>query len=99
MASNIITEVECNIEAGREMEKAYHLLDGGVYENPDESIQMVQEALVADIKQDVYLYGTYPQDLKPEPVDYGEFLEKVEAVEKKVLRWPDYWTQNDVSLG
>lgn len=79
------------------LNEQYHLLDGGVYDNPDITIQRAMDMVIADLKEprfsavteqyyrDEYLQGEVYAGSEIEIVDYEELLEKAEEVERADL--------------
>lgn len=79
------------------LNEQYHLLDGGVYDNPDITIQRVMDMVIADLKEprfssvteqyyrDEYLQGEVYAGSEVELVDYEELSEKAEEVERADL--------------
>lgn len=72
-------------------DEEYHLLDGGVYDNLDVSIDELMQEISSELKQPIYdserdtyshtaVQGNIRQGDIPIPVDYEELLEKTEAV-------------------
>ena len=76
------------------LDEQYHLLDGGVYDNPDITIQRAMDMVIADLKEprfsavteqyyrDEYLQGEVYAGSEVEIVDYEELSEKAEEVEQ-----------------
>ena len=79
------------------LNEQYHLLDGGVYDNPDITIQRAMGMVIADLKEprfsavteqyyrDEYLQGEVYAGSEVEIVDYEELSEKAEQVEQAEL--------------
>ena len=79
------------------LNEQYHLLDGGVYDNPDITIQRAMDMVIADLKEprfstvteqyyrDDYLQGEVYAGSEIEIVDYEELSEKAEQVEQADL--------------
>ena len=79
------------------LNEQYHLLDGGVYDNPDITIQRAMDMVIADPKEprfsavteqyyrDEYLQGEVYVGSEVEIVDYEELSEKAEEVEQADL--------------
>lgn len=79
------------------LNEQYHLLDGGVYDNPDITIQRAMDMVIADLKEprfsavteqyyrDEYLQGEVYAGSEVEIVDYEELSEKAEQVEQAEL--------------
>ena len=79
------------------LNEQYHLLDGGVYDNPDITIQRAMDMVIADLKEprfsavteqyyrDEYLQGEIYVGSEVEIVDYEELSEKAEEVEQSDL--------------
>ena len=79
------------------LNELYHLLDGGVYDNPDITIQRAMDMVITDLKEprfsavteqyyrDEYLQGEVYAGSEIEIVDYEELLEKAEEVERADL--------------
>ena len=79
------------------LNEQYHLLDGGVYDNPDITIQRAMDMVIADLKEprfsavteqyyrDEYLQGEVYAGSEVEIVDYEELSEKAEKVEQSDL--------------
>ena len=79
------------------LNEQYHLLDGGVYDNPDITIQRAMDMVIADLKEprfsavteqyyrDEYLQGKVYAGSEVEIVDYEELSEKAEEVEQADL--------------
>ena len=79
------------------LNEQYHLLDGGVYDNPDITIQRAMDMVIADLKEprfsavteqyyrDEYLQGEVYVGSEVEIVDYEELSEKAEEVEQSDL--------------
>ena len=79
------------------LNEQYHLLDGGVYDNPDITIQRAMDMVIADLKEprfsavteqyyrDEYLQGEVYVGSEVEIVDYEELSEKAEEVEQADL--------------
>ena len=79
------------------LNEQYHLLDGGVYDNPDITIQRAMNMVIADLKEprfsavkeqyyrDEYLQGEVYAGSEVEIVDYEELSEKAEQVEQADL--------------
>lgn len=79
------------------LNEQYHLLDGGVYDNPDITIQRAMDMVIADLKEprfsavteqyyrDEYLQGEVYAGSEVEIVDYEEISEKAEEVEQSDL--------------
>lgn len=79
------------------LNEQYHLLDGGVYDNPDITIQRAMDMVIADLKEprfsavteqyyrDEYLQGEVYVGSEGEIVDYEELSEKAEEVEQADL--------------
>ena len=79
------------------LNEQYHLLDGGVYDNPDITIQRAMDMAIADLKEprfsavteqyyrDEYLQGEVYVGSEVEIVDYEELSEKAEEVEQADL--------------
>lgn len=70
------------------MDGEYRLLDGGIYDDPDMSIEDVLAELIEDLKffSDEKLKGSIKADDEAYPVDYDELMGKAESVELEVLR-------------
>ena len=79
------------------LNEQYHVLDGGVYDNPDITIQRAMDMVIADLKEprfsavteqyyrDEYLQGEVYAGSEVEIVDYEEISEKAEEVEQSDL--------------
>ena len=79
------------------LDEQYHLLDGGVYDNPDITIQRAMDMVIADLKEprfsavteqyyrDEYLQGQVYAGSEAEIVDFVELSEKAEEVEQADL--------------
>ena len=79
------------------LNEQYHLLDGGVYDNPDITIQRAMDMVIADLKEprfsavteqyyrDEYLQGEVYVGSEIEIVDYEGLSEKAEEVEQSDL--------------
>ena len=79
------------------LDEQYHLLDGGIYDNPDITIQRAMDMVIADLKEprfsavteqyyrDEYLQGEVYAGSEVELVDYEELSEKAEEVEQADL--------------
>ena len=79
------------------LNEQYHLLDGGVYDNPDITIQRAMDMVIADLKEprfsavteqyyrDEYLQGKVYVGSEVEVVDYEKLSEKAEEVEQSDL--------------
>lgn len=79
------------------LDEQYHLLDGGVYDNPDITIRRAMDMVIADLKEprfsvvteqyyrDEYLQGEVYAGSEVEIVDYEELSEKAEEVEQADL--------------
>ena len=79
------------------LDEQYHLLDGGVYDNPDITIQRAMDMVIADLKEprfsavteqyyrDEYLQGEVYAGSEAEIVDFVELSEKAEEVERADL--------------
>lgn len=79
------------------LDEQYHLLDGGVYDNPDITIQRAMDMVIADLKEprfsvvteqyyrDEYLQGEVYAGSEAEIVDFVELSEKAEEVEQTDL--------------
>ena len=79
------------------LNEQYHLLDGGVYDNPDITIQRAMDMVIADLKEprfssvteqyyrDEYLQGEVYAGSEAEIVDFVELSEKAEEVERADL--------------
>lgn len=79
------------------LNEQYHLLDGGVYDNPDITIQRAMDMVIADLKEprfsavteqyyrDEYLQGEVYAGSEAEIVDFEELSEKAEEVEQADL--------------
>ena len=79
------------------LDEQYHLLDGGVYDNPDITIQRAMDMVIADLKEprfsavteqyyrDEYLQGEVYAGSEAEIVDFVELSEKAEEVEQADL--------------
>ena len=79
------------------LNEQYHLLDGGVYDNPDITIQRAMDMVIADLKEprfsavteqyyrDEFLQGEVYAGSEAEIVDYEELSEKAEEVERADL--------------
>ena len=79
------------------LNEQYHLLDGGVYDNPDITIQRAMDMVIADLKEprfsavteqyyrDEYLQGEVYAGSEVEIVDFEELSEKAEEVEQADL--------------
>lgn len=79
------------------LNEQYHLLDGGVYDNPDITIQRAMDMVIADLKEprfsavteqyyrDEFLQGEVYAGSEVEIVDYEELSEKAEEVEQSDL--------------
>ena len=79
------------------LNEQYHLLDGGVYDNPDITIRRAMDMVIADLKEprfsvvteqyyrDEYLQGEVYAGSEAEIVNFEELSEKVEEVEQADL--------------
>ena len=79
------------------LNEQYHLLDGGVYDNPDITIQRAMDMVIADLKEprfssvteqyyrDEYLQGEVYAGSEAEIVDFVELSEKAEEVQQTDL--------------
>ena len=78
-------------------DEAYHLLDGGVLDNPDISIGEVLKQITDELKQPVYdaehdrythteLQGNIRQKDVPEAVDYDDLMEKADEKGQEEIR-------------
>ena len=78
-------------------DEGYHLLDGGVLDNPDISIGEVLKQITDELKQPVYdaerdtythtaLQGNIRQKDVAEAVDYDDLMEKVDAVGQEEIQ-------------
>jgi antirestriction protein ArdC/predicted nucleotidyltransferase len=79
------------------LNEQYHLLDGGVYDNPDITIQRAMDMVIADLKEprfssvteqyyrDEFLQGEVYAGSEAEIVDFVELSEKAEEVEQADL--------------
>ena len=78
-------------------DEGYHLLDGGVLDDPDISIREVLKQITDELKQPVYdaerdtyihtaLQGNIRQKDVAEAVDYDELMEKVDAVGQEEIQ-------------
>lgn len=79
------------------LNEQYHLLDGGVYDNPDITIQRAMDMMIADLKEprfsavteqyyrDEFLQGEVYAGSEAEIVDFEELSEKAEEVEQADL--------------
>lgn len=79
------------------LNEQYHLLDGGVYDNPDITIQRAMDMVIADLKEprfsavteqyyrDEFLQGEVYAGSEVEIVDFEELSEKAEEVEQADL--------------
>ena len=79
------------------LNEQYHLLDGGVYDNPDITIQRAMDMVIADLKEprfsavteqyyrDEFLQGEVYAGSEAEIVDFEELSEKAEEVERADL--------------
>ena len=78
-------------------DEAYHLLDGGVLDNPDISIREVLKQITDELKQPVYdaehdrythteLQGNIRQKDMPEKVDYDDLMEKADERRQEEIR-------------
>ena len=79
------------------LDEQYHLLDGGVYDNLDITIQRAMDMVIADLKEprfssvteqyyrDEYLQGEVYVGSEAEIVDFEELSEKAEEVEQADL--------------
>ena len=78
-------------------DEAYHLLDGGVLDNPDISIGEVLKQITDELKQPVYdaehdrythteLQGNIRQKDMPEKVDYDDLMEKADEKGQEEIR-------------
>ena len=79
------------------LNEQYHLLDGGVYDNPDITIQRAMDMAIADLKEprfsavteqyyrDEYLQGEVYAGSEVEIVDYEKLSEKAEEAERADL--------------
>ena len=79
------------------LNEQYHLLDGGVYDNPDITIQRAMDMVIADLKEprfsavteqyyrDEYLQGEVYAGSEVEIVDYEKLSEKAEEAEQADL--------------
>ena len=66
-------------------DESYHLLDGGVYDNPNISIQSALKEVVADLKEDPVLRGNVTEDTALVEYDYEALSESAEEVAAKEL--------------
>ena len=79
------------------LNEQYHLLDGGVYDNPDITIRRAMDMVIADLKEprfsvvteqyyrDEYLQGEVYAGSEAEIVNFEELSEKAEEVEQADL--------------
>ena len=79
------------------LDEQYHLLDGGVYDNPDITIRRAMDMVIADLKEprfsavteqyyrDEFLQGEVYAGSEAEIVDFEELSEKAEEVEQADL--------------
>jgi len=79
------------------LDEQYHLLDGGVYDNPDITIRRAMDMVIADLKEprfsavteqyyrDEYLQGEVYTGSEAEIVNFEELSEKAEEVEQADL--------------
>ena len=79
------------------LNEQYYLLDGGVYDNPDITIQRAMDMVIADLKEprfsavteqyyrDEYLQGEVYAGSEVEIVDYEKLSEKAEEAERADL--------------
>ena len=79
------------------LNEQYHLLDGGVYDNPDITIQRAMDMVIADLKEprfsavteqyyrDEFLQGEVYAGSEAEIVNFEELSEKAEKVEQADL--------------
>ena len=79
------------------LNEQYHLLDGGVYDNPDITIQRAMDMVIADLKEprfsavteqyyrDEYLQGEVYAGSEAEIVNFEKLSEKAEEVEQADL--------------
>lgn len=78
-------------------DEGYHLLDGGVLDDPDISIREVLKQITDELKQPVYdserdtythtaLQGSIRQKDVAEAVDYDDLMEKVDAVGQEEIQ-------------
>ena len=79
------------------LDEQYHLLDGGVYDNSDITIQRAMDMVIADLKEprfsavteqyyrDEFLQGEVYAGSEAEIVDFEELSEKAEEVEQTDL--------------
>ena len=79
------------------LNEQYHLLDGGVYDNPDITIQRAMDMVIADLKEprfsavteqyyrDEFLQGEVYAGSEAEIIDFVELSEKAEEVEQADL--------------
>ena len=79
------------------LNEQYHLLDGGVYDNPDITIRRAMDMVIADLKEprfsavteqyyrDEFLQGEVYAGSEAEIVDFVELSEKAEEVEQADL--------------
>lgn len=79
------------------LNEQYHLLDGGVYDNPDITIQRAMDMVIADLKEprfsavteqyyrDEFLQGEVYAGSEAEIVDFEKLSEKAEEVEQADL--------------
>mgnify|MGYP005916671081 FL=1 len=79
------------------LNEQYHLLDGGVYDNPDITIRRAMDMVIADLKEprfsavteqyyrDEFLQGEVYAGSEAEIVDFEELSEKAEEVEQADL--------------
>ena len=79
------------------LNEQYHLLDGGVYDNPEITIQRAMDMVIADLKEprfsavteqyyrDEFLQGEVYAGSEAEIVDFEELSEKAEEVEQADL--------------
>lgn len=66
----------------------YKELDGGVYDNPDISIQEALNEVVTDLREateNSYLQGKVKADSEVIPTDYEELLDKAETIAQKEI--------------
>ena len=79
------------------LDEQYHLLDGGIYDNPDITIQRAMDMVIADLKEprfsavteqyyrDEFLQGEVYAGFEAEIVDFEELSEKAEEVKQADL--------------
>lgn len=79
------------------LDEQYHLLDGGVYDNPDITIRRAMDMVIADLKEprfsavteqyyrDEFLQGEVYAGSEAEIVDFEKLSEKAEEVEQADL--------------